>query len=75
MDKIIDKVFDIKSEENFKNICFEIFNFQMDYNPIYSAYSEIILKGKDPNKLADIPFLPISFFKEEQIICQGQKIE
>ena len=75
MDKIIDKIFDIKSEENFKNICFEIFNFQMDYNPIYSAYSEIILKGKDPNKLADIPFLPISFFKEEQIICQGQKIE
>ena len=76
MDKIIDKIFDIKSEENFKNICFEIFNFQMDYNPIYSAYSEIILKGKDPNKLAEIfLFLPISFFKEEQIICQGQKIE
>ena len=75
MDKIIDKIFDIKSEENFKNICFEIFNFQMDYNPIYSAYSEIILKGKNPNKLTDIPFLPISFFKEEQIICQGQKIE
>ena len=75
MDKIIDKVFDIKSEENFKDICFEIFNFQMDYNPIYSAYSEIILKGKNPNKLTEIPFLPISFFKEEQIICQGQKIE
>ena len=75
MDKIIDKIFDIKCEENFKNICFEIFNFQMDYNPIYSAYSEIILKGKDPNKLTEIPFLPISFFKEEQIICQGQKIE
>ena len=71
----MDKIFDIKSEEDFKNICFEIFNFQMDYNPIYSAYSEIILKGKDPNKLTDIPFLPISFFKEEQIICQGQKIE
>ena len=47
----------------------------MDYNPIYSAYCEIILKGKNPNKLTDIPFLPISFFKEEQIICQGQKIE
>ena len=75
MNKIIDKVFDIKSEEDFKKICFEIFKYQMDYNPIYSAYSEIILKGKNPNKLAEIPFLPISFFKEEQIICQGQKIE
>ena len=36
MDKIIDKIFDIKSEEDFKKICFEIFNFQMYYNPIYS---------------------------------------
>lgn len=75
MDKIIDKVFDIKSVEDFKKICFEIFKYQVDYNPIYSAYCEIILKGKNPNKLTDIPFLPISFFKEEQIICQGQKIE
>ena len=75
MDKIIDKVFDIKSEEDFKKICFEIFKYQVDYNPIYSAYSDIILKGKNPNKLTEIPFLPISFFKEEQIICQGQKIE
>jgi len=75
MDKIIDKIFNIKSEEDFKKICFEIFKYQVEYNPIYSAYCEIILKGKNPNKLTDIPFLPISFFKEEQIICQGQKIE
>lgn len=75
MNKIIDKVFDIKSEEDFKKICFEIFKYQVDYNPIYSSYCEIILKGKNPNKITDIPFLPISFFKEEQIICQGQKIE
>ena len=75
MNKIIDKIFNIKSEEDFKKICFEIFKYQVDYNPIYSAYCEIILKGKNPNKLTDIPFLPISFFKEEQIICQGQKIE
>ena len=75
MNKIIDKIFNIKSEEDFKKICFEIFKYQADYNPIYSAYCEIILKGKNPNKLTDIPFLPISFFKEEQIICQGQKIE
>ena len=75
MDKIIDKIFDIKSDEDFKKICFEIFKYQVDYNPIYSAYCEIILKGKNPDKLTDIPFLPISFFKEEQIICKGQKIE
>ena len=75
MDKIIDKIFNIQNNDEFERICLELFEFQMDYNPIYSAYSEIILKGKNPNKLTDIPFLPISFFKKEQIICQGQKIE
>ena len=75
MVKTIDKIFNIQDNDEFERICLELFEFQMDYNPIYSAYSEIILKGKNPNKLTDIPFLPISFFKEEQIICQGQKIE
>ena len=27
------------------------------------------------SSLAEIPFLPIEFFKTEQIICKGQKIE
>ena len=45
MNKIIDKIFNIKSED-FKKICFEIFKYQVDYNPIYSSYCEIILKGK-----------------------------
>ena len=47
----------------------------MDNNPIYSAYSQIILKGEIPKKLEEIPFLPIEFFKTEQIICVTQKIE
>ena len=53
----------------------QIFEFQMDNNPIYSDYAEIILKGKTPQFINEIPFLPIEFFKTQQIICQGQKIE
>ena len=52
-----------------------LFNLQMENNPIYSAYAKIILKGKNPNNINEIPFLPIEFFKTEQIICTGQKIE
>ena len=47
----------------------------MDNNPIYSAYAQIILKGEIPKKIEEIPFLPIDFFKTEQIICVTQKIE
>ena len=52
-----------------------LFDFQMENNPIYSAYAKIILKGKNPNNINEIPFLPIEFFKTDQIICNGQKIE
>lgn len=52
-----------------------LFDFQMENNSIYSAYSEIILKRKKPNNINEIPFLPIEFFKTGQIICNGQKIE
>lgn len=52
-----------------------LFDFQMENNSIYSAYSEIILKRKKPNNINEIPFLPIEFFKTDQIICNGQKIE
>ena len=52
-----------------------LFNLQMENNPIYSAYAKIILKGKNPNNINEIPFLPIEFFKTDQIICTGQKIE
>lgn len=75
MNSFVEEIFNIHSEEEFVKICLKIYELQMDNNPIYSAYSQIILKGKSPKKLEEIPFLPIEFFKTEQIICVTQKIE
>ena len=75
MNSFVEEIFNIHSEEEFVKICLQIYELQMDNNPIYSAYSQIILKGKSPKKLEEIPFLPIEFFKTEQIICVTQKIE
>ena len=47
----------------------------MESNSIYAPYAALILKGKAPNNIFEIPFLPISFFKTEQIICQGRAVE
>ena len=69
------KIFNIKNEMEFNILCLKIYEYQMDANPIYSTYSHIILKGKTPKFYKEIPFLPIEFFKKEQIICQGEKIE
>jgi phenylacetate-coenzyme A ligase PaaK-like adenylate-forming protein len=75
MNTFSEKIFNIKSEEGFEKNCMQLFEFQMDNNPIYSTYSEIILKGKTPKNSNEVPFLPIEFFKTEQIICLTQKIE
>ena len=75
MNSLSDKIFNINSEEDFNKLCMNLFDLQMENNPIYSAYAKIILKGKNPNNINEIPFLPIEFFKTEQIICTGQKIE
>jgi phenylacetate-coenzyme A ligase PaaK-like adenylate-forming protein len=75
MQNLTHKIFNLKSEIEFNSVCMEVFEFQMDHNPIYSSYAEIILKGKSVSNINEIPFLPIEFFKTEQIICKGQKIE
>ena len=69
------QIFNINSEQDFERLVLEIFDFQMQNNLIYSAYAAIILKGEDPKNIYEIPFLPIEFFKTEQLICNGQKIE
>ena len=47
----------------------------MENNPIYAPYATFILKGEIPNNIFEIPFLPIEFFKKEQIICKSRGIE
>ena len=47
----------------------------MENNLTYAAYAALILRGKHPENINEIPFLPVEFFKTEQIICQGQAIE
>ena len=69
------EAFEIKNDHEFELLALSIFNYQMRQNPIYSAYATLILKGNTPNNIFEIPFLPISFFKNQQIICKGRPVE
>ncbi len=71
----VEQIFKIKTNKDFQDQCMKTFFFQMEKNPIYANYANRILKGKTPENIEEIPFLPIEFFKTEQIICQGRKIE
>jgi hypothetical protein len=75
MENLINKIMAIKSESDFEEMSLNLFNFQMRNNPIYTQYASLILKNKIPQNIYEIPFLPIDFFKKEQVICKGKKVE
>lgn len=56
------------NSENFEKKALELFEFQRKANPIYAGYCQSIQKN-EVDQLADIPFLPISFFKTHKLSC------
>ena len=63
MDNEWDKIFNV-SEGNFEDLALEIFQFQFQHNSIYRTYVDMLkFNPQKINKLPDIPFLPIQFFK------------
>ena len=75
IEKVKSKIFNINNDAEFENLALELFHFQMENNSIYAPYATLILKGETPNNIFEIPFLPIEFFKKEQVICQGKGVE
>ena len=56
------------SKANFAEKALEVFNYQYLHNKIYRTYCEILkIKPSAINALEKIPFLPIQFFKSNQI--------
>ena len=56
--------------DDFDQKALELFHYQAQYNQIYSKY--LALRKVDPFKIRSveaIPFLPIRFFKDQQVTC------
>lgn len=63
------EIFSIENEEDFERIALQIFQYQSVENETYKNY--LLLLGKKAETIrhtAEIPFLPISFFKSNKII-------
>jgi len=53
------------NERNFDDIALQLFHFQAENNPIYNNYiNHLRLDARSVFSVGDIPFLPISFFKD-----------
>ncbi|MBC7915542.1 MAG: acyl transferase [Pyrinomonadaceae bacterium] len=71
-----DTLFSIQSAEELQNAALHIFRYQASENTVYRRFiKELDLKVDTVETLSDIPFLPIDFFKNHQIICGDEQPE
>jgi phenylacetate-coenzyme A ligase PaaK-like adenylate-forming protein len=68
-EEIRQSVFHISDEKDFDNLALKIFRFQYGSNAVYREFSQLL--KDDPSGINDwqnIPFLPVSLFKDHKII-------
>tara|TARA_B100000900_G_scaffold62857_1_gene48369 strand:- start:3966 stop:4943 length:978 start_codon:yes stop_codon:yes gene_type:complete len=69
-------IFDIDSKAAFEKKALEIFKFQFKENTVYRSFCDLLCKNpSDIQKLEDIPFLPIEFFKTHRILSSKAEIK
>ena len=63
------QIFDIDGPETFNHLAMEVFRFQYGHNDVYRQFCDAL--ERPPSKvggLADIPFLPVEFFKHHRVV-------
>ena len=67
---LAEKIFFINSEKGFEAIALEIFRFQAQHNLVYRKYIDLIkCTPGQVTSIAQIPFLPIEFFKTHEVLA------
>lgn len=68
-----DKIFSISSSEEFEKTALEVFRFQHKENPVYRRFCKLLrIPVEKVQRLEEIPFLPIDFFKTKEIITYNR---
>ena len=74
MQELVDRIFSIRTEEEFNQCALEVFHFQKKHVPVYKTFLELI-KRPEPIHYSEIPHLPIAFFKTHSIIADNQSVQ
>ncbi|MGB1039524.1 MAG: acyl transferase [Flavobacteriales bacterium] len=65
----IDSIFNIKDNPDFETLALQVFNYQYHKNIVYKRFVDLLnVEVSEVDKLAKIPFFPISFFKSHEVI-------
>lgn len=74
--ELLDRIFNIQSDEEFNACALAVFRHQAEHTLIYKQYLQIL--GVEPGNVdhyTKIPFMPIQFFKSQDIINAGLESE
>ena len=69
-------IFTISSHKQFEKIALKIFRFQYENNLVYQEFCDFLKVDKQSVKsLQQIPFLPIQFFKNHNVVSNTNEIQ
>ncbi|WP_256007304.1 LuxE/PaaK family acyltransferase [Pedobacter deserti] len=70
------EIFSIKDEDGFEAIALKIFAFQAVHCEVYKKYlSALGISPLDVRRLHEIPFLPIGFFKTQEVVSSTDPVQ
>jgi phenylacetate-coenzyme A ligase PaaK-like adenylate-forming protein len=71
-----EEIFSIQSSQEFEEVTLKVFRYQAKENPVYAKFLNYLKVDVSSVQTLDaIPFLPIRFFKEYEIISGDQNTE
>ncbi len=71
---LANQIFNINSSDQFNDLALEIFHFQYENNTVYRNFVKNL--NKKPNEIThhtEIPFLPVEFFKTQEMISSDEQ--
>ena len=76
MTTLRNKIFSVGNGEEFEDAALEAFRYQYAANPVYRQFSDLVRRhGPFPEKIGEIPFLPVEFFRNHRIITGDRAVE
>ena len=70
------EIFNIKNPADFDKFTLSAFDHQVLNNPVYAQFCRLLkVNPKEVKTIDQIPFLPIQFFKEKQVLASKDSIE
>jgi len=72
----IQSIFNKHSKEEFEALCLKTFRYQYENIEVYRAFTDALqVNVNDVQTIEDIPFMPIEFFKNFDVLAEGHSSE